>query len=41
MAVTVTALLTDVTLGEVADDTYWTGSDGNSQEIFRQGNAGL
>ena len=39
MAATVTALLTDVTLGESADDTYWTGSDGYSTEIFRQGSS--
>jgi hypothetical protein len=39
MAATVTALLTDVTLGESGDDTYWTGSDGYSGEIYRQGNA--
>jgi hypothetical protein len=39
MAVTVTALLTDVTLGEAGDDTYWTGSDGYSTEIYRQGSA--
>jgi hypothetical protein len=39
MAATVTALLTDVTLGEAADDGYWTGSDGYSSEIYRQGSA--
>jgi hypothetical protein len=39
MAASVTANLTDVTLGESADDTYWTGSDGYSAEIYRQGSA--
>jgi hypothetical protein len=37
MAASVTALLTDITLGESADASYWTGSDGNSAEIYRQG----
>jgi len=39
MAVTVTANLTDITLGESADSSYWTGTDGASTEIYRQGNA--
>ena len=39
MAATVTALLTDVTLGESTDNGYWTGTDGYSSEIYRQGNA--
>jgi hypothetical protein len=37
MAATVTANLTDITLGEAADSGNWTGTDGNSTEIFRQG----
>lgn len=39
MAATVTANLTDITLGEAADDADWTGEDGNSTEVFRQGSA--
>ena len=39
MSVTVIPLLTNVTLGEAADDGYWTGTDGYSSEIFRQGNS--
>lgn len=39
MAVTVTANLTDVTLGESTDDSYWTGEDGYSTEVYRQGNS--
>jgi hypothetical protein len=37
MAVSVSPNLTDVTLGETADSSYWTGTDGNSAEIYRQG----
>jgi len=37
MAATVTALLSDITLGESGDSTYWTGTDGQSTEIYRQG----
>lgn len=39
MAATVTANLTDITNGEAADDANWTGEDGNSTEVFRQGAA--
>jgi len=39
VAVTVTPNLTDVTLGESADDSYWTGEDGISTEVKRQGNS--
>jgi len=39
MAVTVTALLSDITLGESTDSSYWLGTDGASTEIYRQGNA--
>ena len=39
MAASVTPNLTDVTLGESTDDTYWTGEDGYSTEVFRQGSS--
>lgn len=39
MAATVTANLTDVTLGESADSGDWSGTDGASTEVFRQGSA--
>lgn len=39
MAVTITPNLTDITLGEAADDAYWLGEDGYSTEVFRQGNS--
>jgi len=39
MAVTVTPNLTDITLGESTDDSYWTGEDGYSTEVKRQGNS--
>lgn len=39
MAVTVTPALSDITLGESTDDLRWTGEDGYSTEVFRQGNS--
>jgi hypothetical protein len=39
MAATVTANLSDITLGESADSTDWTGTDGASTEVYRQGSA--
>ena len=39
MTVTVTANLTDITLGESADSGDWTGTDGTNTENFRQGAA--
>lgn len=39
MALIVTANLTDITLGEAADDVYWSGEDGYQSEIFRQGSS--
>lgn len=39
MAVTVTPNVTDITLGETTDASYWTGTDSNSTEVYRQGSA--
>lgn len=39
MAVTITPNLTDITLGEAADDGYWSGEDGYSTEVYRQGSS--
>lgn len=37
MAASITPNLTDITLGEAADDGYWSGENGTSTEVFRQG----